>query len=78
MLFKFLRMVDPDEYPSMGFIVIELLSVNFAKMAPYKHKERDWIPILNIIEEKGKDHLDSALHLATWFLNPLLCKGWGG
>jgi len=57
-------MVDSDKHPSMGFIVGELLNVKSAIIIADKHKERDYIPILNIIE-KAKNHLDSTIHLVA-------------
>jgi len=40
-------------------------------MDVYKNMEKDCSPIISIIEDKGRGRLDSSLHLAVWFLNPL-------
>ncbi|XP_020258387.1 uncharacterized protein LOC109834783 [Asparagus officinalis] len=69
-LFKFLRMVDSDTCPSMGFIIGELNQVKREIMTALK-TEKSYMPIISIIERHAKNRLDSSLHLAAWFLNPL-------
>ncbi|XP_020268539.1 uncharacterized protein LOC109843955 [Asparagus officinalis] len=69
-LFKFLRMVDSGTCPSMGFIIGELNQVKREIMTALK-TEKDYMPIISIIERHAKNRLDSSLHLAAWFLNPL-------
>ena len=36
----------------------------------YENNEKDYKPMIDIIKEKARDRLDSALHLAARLLNP--------
>lgn len=62
-------MVDSNTHPSMGFIVGEFLKVKAMKAA--HNNIEDYKLIVDIIDDKAKDWLDSPLHTAPWFLNPL-------
>ncbi|XP_077233649.1 uncharacterized protein LOC143875954 [Tasmannia lanceolata] len=69
-LVKVLRLVDGDWKPSMGFLVGELEDAKKEVMGAFKNNENTYKPILEIIDAKAKDRLDSPLHLAGYFLNP--------
>ncbi|CAN6678154.1 unnamed protein product [Malus baccata var. baccata] len=71
-LFKLLRIVDGDMKPSVGFLYGELQKKKKTKMEIkeiFKNNEANYQPILQIIDEKARDRLDSPLHLAGYLLN---------
>ncbi|XP_022883721.1 uncharacterized protein LOC111400523 [Olea europaea var. sylvestris] len=68
-LVKVLRLVDGEEKPSMGFVYGELLKAKDDIIKTLK-RESDYMPILNIIDLKGKDRIDSPLHTTAYLLNP--------
>ncbi|KAF7152433.1 hypothetical protein RHSIM_Rhsim01G0206800 [Rhododendron simsii] len=65
-----LRLVDGDRKPSMGFVHGELTKAKEEIKAAYKQVETNYRPILDVVDGKAKDRLDSALHLTAYFLNP--------
>ncbi|XP_022880855.1 uncharacterized protein LOC111398151 [Olea europaea var. sylvestris] len=67
-LVKVLRLVDEEEKPSMGFVYGELLKAKDDIIKMLK-RESDYMPILNIIDVKGKDQIDSPLHTTAYLLN---------
>ncbi|CAN6566518.1 unnamed protein product [Malus baccata var. baccata] len=69
-LFKVLRMVDGDKKPSMGFLYGELQKAKMGIKETFKNNEANYQPILQIIDEKARERLDSPLHLAGYLLNP--------
>ena len=70
LLFKLLRIVDGDKKPSMGFVYGMLQDAKDEIKASCNRKESVYRPILEIIEKKAKDRLDSPLHLAAYYFNP--------
>uniref|UniRef100_A0A1J3GG42 Uncharacterized protein n=1 Tax=Noccaea caerulescens TaxID=107243 RepID=A0A1J3GG42_NOCCA len=69
-LVKVLRLADGEKIPSLGFIYGEILvAKNSIKEATYQ-MERNYEPIIKIIDEKMKGRLDAPLHIAAYFLNP--------
>jgi len=70
-LFMLLRLVDSDYKPSMGFVVGMFEDVKEEIRGVYKGKDRDYKPVIDIIEAKAQGRLDSPLHMAAYFLNPL-------
>ncbi|CAM8936807.1 unnamed protein product [Rhodiola kirilowii] len=69
-LFKVLRLADGDQKPSMGFLYGELLKAREEIKMVYKNQEMHYKPILEIIDKKAHERLDSPLHLAGYILNP--------
>ena len=67
-LVKVLRLVDGEEKPSMGFVDGELLKAD-DDIKKLLKKECEYMPIINIIDAKSKDRLESPLHTTTYFLN---------
>ncbi|KAL5854795.1 hypothetical protein ACOSQ4_004597 [Xanthoceras sorbifolium] len=61
-LVKVLRLVDGDKKPAMEDIKVALNNV-----------DRNYKPIIDIIDARMKGRLDSSLHLAAYFLNPYYC-----
>ncbi|XP_050157550.1 uncharacterized protein LOC126631471 [Malus sylvestris] len=69
-LFKLLRIVDGDKKPSMGFLYGELQKAKMEIKGTFKNNEANYQPILQIIDEKARERLDSPLHLAGYLFNP--------
>ncbi|XP_073015997.1 uncharacterized protein [Primulina eburnea] len=69
-LVKVLRLVDGDKKPSMGFLYGELLRARDEIKMTFKNQELHYRPIIDIIDEKSRNRLDSPLHLAAYLLNP--------
>ncbi|XP_070682491.1 uncharacterized protein [Malus domestica] len=69
-LFKLLRIVDGDKKPSMGFLYGELQKAKMEIKETFKNNEANYQPILQIIDEKARERLDSPLHLAGYLFNP--------
>ncbi|XP_057463951.1 uncharacterized protein LOC130753827 [Actinidia eriantha] len=69
-LVQVLRLVDGDRKPSMGFLYGELKQAKEEIKVAYKNVEANYCPILDIIDAKAQDRLDSPLHLAAYLLNP--------
>ncbi|XP_062018641.1 uncharacterized protein LOC133735244 [Rosa rugosa] len=69
-LVKVLRLVDGDRKPSMGFVYGELLRAKEEIKMAFKDQEAHYRPILDIVDEKARDRLDSPLHFAGYLLNP--------
>lgn len=69
-LVKVLRMVDADWKPSMGFIYGELQKAKQEIMDALGNNKKNYGPVLDKIEVKMKDRLDTKLHLTAFLLNP--------
>uniref|UniRef100_UPI0005C9ACA9 uncharacterized protein LOC101303082 n=1 Tax=Fragaria vesca subsp. vesca TaxID=101020 RepID=UPI0005C9ACA9 len=69
-LVKVLRIVDGDRKPSMGFVYGEQLELNEEIKKVFKDQEAHYRPILDIVDAKARDRLDSPLHVAAYLLNP--------
>ncbi|GJY36907.1 hypothetical protein Tco_0422285 [Tanacetum coccineum] len=69
-LVKFLRMVDADWKPSMGFVYGEMIKAKEEIKAVLGDNKKAYEPIIKIIEKKMKGRLDTVLHLVAYLLNP--------
>ena len=69
-LVKVLRIVDADRKPSMGFLYGEIKQAKEDIKEALNNLEKNYQPIIEIIEARVKDRLDSPLHLAAYLLNP--------
>nr|XP_011470559.1 PREDICTED: uncharacterized protein LOC101302707 [Fragaria vesca subsp. vesca] len=69
-LVKVLRLVDGDRKPSMGFVYGELQKAREEIKKTSKNQEAHYRPILDIVDGKAREQLDSLLHLAGYLLNP--------
>lgn len=69
-LVKVLRLVDGDWRPAMGFVYGELKDAKKEIIRICKNEKEAYEPILDIIDSKAKDRLDSPLHLTGYLLNP--------
>ncbi|XP_020266247.1 uncharacterized protein LOC109841712 [Asparagus officinalis] len=69
-IFRLLRVVDSDYKPSMGFVVGMLEDMKKEIIQVFKNKEKDFKPVIDIIDGKSKDRLFSPLHMASYYLNP--------
>ncbi|WOH14251.1 hypothetical protein DCAR_0933768 [Daucus carota subsp. sativus] len=69
-LVKVLRLVDGDWRPSMGFVYGELKDVKKEIIKLCKDTKEIYEPIIQIIDSRAKDRLDSPLHLTGYLLNP--------
>ncbi|XP_010445192.1 PREDICTED: uncharacterized protein LOC104727821 [Camelina sativa] len=69
-LVRVLRLVDGDQKPTMGFLHGELKEAKKEICKALGNLEKNYRPVLNIIDQKGKDRLDSPLHWVAYFLNP--------
>ncbi|XP_024200079.1 uncharacterized protein LOC112203325 [Rosa chinensis] len=54
----------------MGFVYGELLRAKEEIKMTFKDQENHYHPILDIVDGKARDRLDSPLHLAGYLLNP--------
>jgi hypothetical protein len=74
-LVKVLRMVDSDIKPSMAFLYGEIVKAKEQIKLVFPNNEQPanlvvYNNIIEIIDNKMKDRLDSPLHLAAYLLNP--------
>lgn len=69
-LVKVLRLVDGDLKPTMGFIHGELEEAKKEIRKALDNLEKNYKPIVDIIEQKSKGRLDSPLHWMAYLLNP--------
>lgn len=69
-LVRVLRLVDCDKKPSMGFVYGEIMRAKEEIKHVLSDVPRNYQPIIDIIEKKMKDRLDSPLHLMACLLNP--------
>ncbi|XP_020272531.1 uncharacterized protein LOC109847711 [Asparagus officinalis] len=69
-IFRLLRVLDSDYKLSMGFVVGILEDIKKEIIQVFKNKEKDFKPVINIIDRKSKDQLFSPLHMASYYLNP--------
>ncbi|XP_052193854.1 uncharacterized protein LOC127802188, partial [Diospyros lotus] len=69
-LVKVLRIVDADRKPSMGFLCGEIKQAKEDIKEVLNNLEKNYKPIMEIIEARVKDRLDSPLHFAAYLLNP--------
>ncbi|KAF0923538.1 hypothetical protein E2562_006420 [Oryza meyeriana var. granulata] len=68
-------MVDSDIKPSMAFLYGDIMKAKDEIKAGFQNIDRPgnlnaYNNVIEIIEEKMKDRLDTPLHLAAYFLNP--------
>lgn len=69
-LVKVFRLVEGNKKPSMGFLYGELQEAKEEIKGAFKYQEVNYHPILEIIDAKAHDTLDSPLHLGAYLLNP--------
>ncbi|XP_052176485.1 uncharacterized protein LOC127790825 [Diospyros lotus] len=69
-LVKVLRIVDADKKPSMGFLYGEINQAKKDIKEALNNLEKNYLPIMEIIDARVKDRLDSPLHFAAYLLNP--------
>ncbi|XP_042456357.1 uncharacterized protein LOC122040933 [Zingiber officinale] len=69
-LVKVLRIVDADKKLSMGFVYGELLQAKKDIKNALSNVPKNDQHIIDIIDAKMKDRLDSPLHLMAYLLNP--------
>jgi hypothetical protein len=74
-LIKLLRMVDSDVKPSMAFLYGEIVKAKEQIKVGFPNIEKTgnlthYNNVIEIIDNKMKDRLDSPLHLAAYLLNP--------
>ncbi|KAL5799447.1 hypothetical protein ACOSQ3_032529 [Xanthoceras sorbifolium] len=72
-LVKVLRLVDGDVKPSMGFLYGELKNAKEEIKVVLRNNVSVYRPILDIIDSKAKDRLDTPLHKTAYLLNPFYC-----
>uniref|UniRef100_A0A803KPS5 DUF659 domain-containing protein n=1 Tax=Chenopodium quinoa TaxID=63459 RepID=A0A803KPS5_CHEQI len=69
-LVKVLRIVDSDENPAMGFIYELMAQAKNQIKENFNNVERNYKPILDIVDERWENQLHKPLHAAAYFLNP--------
>ena len=69
-LVKVLRLVDGDVKPSMGFVYGEIVKAKKQIKEVYGNLASRYKDVVDVVEKKMKDRLDSPLHLAAYLLNP--------
>ncbi|KAL5739143.1 hypothetical protein ACOSP7_028063 [Xanthoceras sorbifolium] len=72
-LVNVLRLVDGDKKLAMSFVYGELLQAKEDIKVALNNVEKNYKPIIDIIDARIKGWLDSSLHLAADFLNPYYC-----
>ncbi|KAL5826990.1 hypothetical protein ACOSQ3_018835 [Xanthoceras sorbifolium] len=72
-LVKMLRLVDGDIKPSMDFLYGELRKEKEDIKVALKNSENAYRPILDIIDSKAKDRLDTLLHKTAYLLHLFYC-----
>ncbi|KAH6775608.1 hAT transposon superfamily protein, partial [Perilla frutescens var. hirtella] len=69
-LIKVLRIADSDRKPSMGFVYGELVQAKEDIKIAEHSIPKNYEPIIEVIDARIKDRLDSPLHLTAYVLNP--------
>ncbi|XP_019157446.1 PREDICTED: uncharacterized protein LOC109154013 [Ipomoea nil] len=69
-LVRVLRIVDQDKRPSMPFVYGELMQAKEDIKKAFNEVQRNYDPIIKIVEETMSNRLDSPLHLMAYMLNP--------
>ncbi|KAK2645550.1 hypothetical protein Ddye_020745 [Dipteronia dyeriana] len=69
-LVRVLRLVDGDQKPYMGFLYGKLIKAKEEIKLALKGNDNAYRPIIDIIDSKVKDWLDTPLHLMAYLLNP--------
>ncbi|XP_052203671.1 uncharacterized protein LOC127808959 [Diospyros lotus] len=69
-LVRVLRIVDADKKSSMGFLYGEINQAKKDIKEALNNLEKNYLPIMEIIDARVKDRLDSPLHFAAYLLNP--------
>ncbi|KAH6833491.1 hypothetical protein C2S53_019116 [Perilla frutescens var. hirtella] len=69
-LIKVLRIVDSDRKPSMGFVYGELVQAKEDIKIAEHSIPKNYEPIIEVIDARIKDRLDSPLYLTAYVLNP--------
>jgi hypothetical protein len=69
-LVKVLCLVDGEVKPSMGFVYGEIVKAKKEIKEVYGNVASRYKDVIDVVEKKMKDRLDSPLHLAAYLLNP--------
>ncbi|KAH6756320.1 hAT transposon superfamily protein [Perilla frutescens var. hirtella] len=69
-LIKVLRIADGDRKPSMGFIYGELVQAKEDIKMVENNIPKNYEPIIEVMDARIKDRLDSPLYLTAYLLNP--------
>ena len=69
-LVSLLRLVDGDVKPSIGFVYGEIVKAKKQIKEAYGNVASRYKDVIDVVEKKMKDRLDSPLHLAAYLLNP--------
>ncbi|CAO2821035.1 unnamed protein product [Amaranthus hypochondriacus] len=69
-LVKVLRMVDSDENPAMGFVYEAMAQAKNQIKENFNGVEKNYKPILDIVDERWANQLHRPLHAAAYYLNP--------
>ena len=65
-----LRLVDGDEKPAMGYIYDAMERAKNKIMDHFNYRDRDYRPILEIIDRRWGSQMSSPLYSAAYILNP--------
>nr|GEY85322.1 hypothetical protein [Tanacetum cinerariifolium] len=71
-LIKVLQMVDSDSSPVMGFIYHAMKKAKEDIKSNCKSVQSRYEPIINIIDARWDNQLNRPLHVAGYFLNPMM------
>ncbi|KAL4558394.1 hypothetical protein LXL04_036594 [Taraxacum kok-saghyz] len=71
-LMKVLRRVDSDSKPAMGYIYQDMINAKKEIKANFKDNELRYKPVFEIIDQRWYNQLNRALHVAGYFLNPMM------
>ncbi|XP_058779267.1 uncharacterized protein LOC131653196 [Vicia villosa] len=71
-LLKVLRMVDSDEKPAMGYIYEAMDQAKEQIQTSYNNKKKSYQPLWKIIDHRWDKQLHRPLHVAGYYLNPML------
>ncbi|XP_058754431.1 uncharacterized protein LOC131627609 [Vicia villosa] len=71
-LLKVLRMVDSDEKPAMGYIYEAMDKAKEQIQTSYNNKRKSYQSLWKIIDNRWDKQLHSPLHVARYYLNPML------
>jgi len=69
-LVKVLRLADGDVKPSMGYVYGELLKAKKEIKEAFGNVEKNYKDVMDIVDKKMKNRLDSPLHVVAYMLNP--------
>lgn len=65
-----LRRVEREDERPMGYIYNAMMEAREKLKENFKHNDKEYGPILAIVDDRWKDHMSHPLHIAGYFLNP--------